>query len=373
MSTNDGLEDAAQAPAREGRAARLRRSARALLEARGQLRKKLVKLIVFLVFAYLVLKLIPGLEDALKNLEGVSPGWLALLFGVEVLSEMGYVVSWRGIVDPESLLEQDGRGRHLGSRVAWAQLGGGMLVPGGTLGSIGIGAVILHRLGMSMDRVAERQFVLMFLNSTIDGLAIVFFGTLTALGLFSEDPSLALTLLPAVVVTITIISALLFARFADRHARRLEEWRPKLAKAGVTLTKAVEGVYSLLRHRGGLKVVLGAIAYLGFDMTVLWGGFAAIGADPRPTFAIVSLSYLIGGLLGSIPLPANLGAVTGMAGMLILYGVNTSDALAAVVLYQAIGFLVPLIGGGIAYLFLRGQFRAVENAADDAEADAAPA
>ena len=68
------------------------------------------------------------------------------------------------------------------------------------------------------------------------------------------------------------------------------------------------------------------------------------------------MSYLIGSIAGSIPLPANLGAVTGMAGMLVVFGVNHNNAIAAVVLYQAIGFLVPLIGGGIAYVFLRRQF-----------------
>ena len=95
---------------------------------------------------------------------------------VETVSEIGYVVSWRGILDPDDLLRADGRGKHLGARVAWAQLGGGMIVPGGTLGSMGVGAWMLHRLGMSMDRVGERQFTLMFLNTAVDALAIVFFG-----------------------------------------------------------------------------------------------------------------------------------------------------------------------------------------------------
>ena len=68
------------------------------------------------------------------------------------------------------------------------------------------------------------------------------------------------------------------------------------------------------------------------------------------------MSYLLGGIFGSLPLPANLGAVGGMTGMLILYGVDSNDAVAAVVLYQAIGYVVPLLGGGIAYLFLRRRF-----------------
>ena len=113
----------------------------------------------------------------------------------------------------------------------------------------------------------------------------------------------------------------------------------------MALAAAVESTKRMLRHRGSTKIVLGAVAYLGFDMAVLQGSFVAIDAHPVPSFAVVSMCYLIGGLAGSIPLPANLGAVRGMAGMLILFGVEHNQAVAAVVLYQAIGYLVPLIGG----------------------------
>ena len=126
----------------------------------------------------------------------------------------------------------------------------------------------------------------------------------------------------------------------------------------------------MLRHRGSTEIVLGAIAYLGFDMLVLQGAFVAIDAHPVPSFAVVAMCYLIGGLAGSIPLPANLGAVGGMAGMLIVFGVDKNQAIAAVVLYQAIGYLVPLIGGGIAYLFLRREFGSLSTPAADAPAGA---
>jgi uncharacterized protein (TIRG00374 family) len=347
------------AETRHAKREHLRRTRRVLGEMRGHLTKRALRLIGFLAFAYLVMKLIPGLENALKSLEGVSLPWVIGLMAVETLSEMGYVVSWRGILDPEGLLQQDGRGRHLGSRVAWAQLGGGMIVPGGTLGSMGVGAWMLHRLGMSMDRVAERQFVLMFLNTAVDALAVILFGLGLAIGLFNGTSDLALTLLPAVLVALALALVLFVTRHAERYAARLQLKRPKAATALTTLTAAVDGTHTLLRRRGSGKTVLGAVAYLGFDMLVLWGAFTAIDTKPVPTFAIVAISYLIGSLAGSIPLPANLGAVTGMAGMLIVFGVDHNDAIAAVVLYQAIGFIVPLIGGGIAYFFLRRQFGAM--------------
>ena len=86
--------------------------------------------------------------------------------------------------------------------------------------------------------------------------------------------------------------------------------------------------------------------------------FIAIHAHPVPTFGVVVMAYIIGALGGSIPLPASVGAVGGIVGMLIVYGVGHDAAVAAVLLYQAIGLLVPLIGGGLAYLMLRSEFAA---------------
>lgn len=357
----------AQASAQASKRERLRRTRSLLREVRSHLTKRALKLIGFLVFVYLVLKLVPGLEKALENLQSVQLRWVIAAMGVETISEIGYVISWRGILDPEDLLRQGGRGKHLGARVAWAQLGGGMLVPGGTLGSMGVGAWMLHRLGMSMDRVGERQFTLMFLNSTVDGLAIVFFGLGLATGLFSGEDNLLLTLLPALVVVVGLALALFIAGRAERLAKRLHDRRPKLSKGVVTLATSVQNIKRMLRHRGSTKIVLGAVIYLGFDMAVLQGAFVAIDAHPVPSFAVVSMCYLIGGLAGSIPLPANLGAVGGMAAMLIVFGTGHNEAVAAVVLYQAIGYLVPLIGGGIAYLFLRREFGELDSGEADDE------
>jgi uncharacterized membrane protein YbhN (UPF0104 family) len=334
----------------------MHRARHVLAEARRLLGRRALHLIGFLVFAYLFLKLIPGFADALDSLRSVSLSWIVGALFVETLSQCGYVVSWSGILDPEKLLQAEDRGRHLAARVAWAQLGGGMLVPGGTIGSMGVGAWMLHRLGMSMSKVGERQFTLMFLNTGVDAIAVVVFGLLLALGMFGGGPSLALTLLPAVIVAALLALALYVAAVAERLAARVQSRRPRIAAGIRTLALAVENTRDMLRHRGSGRIVLGALAYLGFDMLVLQGSFLAIHADPVPSFAVVAMCYLIGGLGGSIPLPANLGAVTGMAAMLILFGVDHNDAVAAVVLYQAIGYVVPLAGGGIAYLFLRREF-----------------
>jgi hypothetical protein len=91
-----------------------------------------------------------------------------------------------------------------------------------------------------------------------------------------------------------------------------------------TLVDAVNDADRLLFHRGGFKSVLRALVYLWFDVLVPWSAFFAIHAHPVPGFAVVVMAYIIGALGGSIPLPAGLGAVGGIVGMLILYALDTA-------------------------------------------------
>ncbi len=339
---------------------------RALSDSRRHLRKSALKLVGYLLVVYLVLKLIPALRQALGHLEHLHWQWLVGAFVLETLSEMGFVMSWRSIVDPENLLGRDGGGQRMATRAAWAQLGGGILVPGGSLGGVGVGAWILHRFGMPTKLIAERQFNLSFLNTAVDALALICFGLALAVGVLPGERHLTLTLLPAALAAAAVAGALLSARHTSSFAPRLQGKHPKLAEGILTLADAVQDTERLLFHReGAFKCVLGAIAYLGFDVLVLWSAFIAIHAHPAPPLGVTITAYIIGALGGSLPLPAGLGTIGGMVGMFILYGIGHDTAVAAVLIYQAIGLLVPLIGGTIAYTFLRRRFGAMRGQGSD--------
>jgi uncharacterized membrane protein YbhN (UPF0104 family) len=330
------------------------RSLRALGECRRELRKCILRLVGYAVLAYLLLRLTPSFGRALDRISHVQWHWLVLMITVETLSEIGFVVSWRAIVDRDNLLEREGRGHRLPSRVAWAQLGGGLLVPGGSYAGVGVGAWILHRLGLPLKQIAEREFSLSFLNTAVDALALCLFGLGLAVGILAGKGDLALTALPAAVGALGMAVVLLAARRAPLRARRLRERRPRIAAALDTISSAVEDTDQLLFHRGGWRSVAGALAYLGFDVLVLYLAFSAIHAHSVPTFADVLMAYIIGALGGSLPLPAG--------GFLILYGVEHNAAVAAAVIYGAIGLIVPLIGGAISYLFLRREFAGLATA-----------
>jgi uncharacterized membrane protein YbhN (UPF0104 family) len=326
---------------------------RALADVKGHLQKSVLKLVGYLLAAYLVLRLIPTLKLALRSLEHVSWEWVLAVIALEVLSELGFVLAWGAIVDPQNLLDHDGRGRRTDDDVAWTQLAGGLLLPGGAWGGVGVGAVILHRLGVPSKAIAEREFNLSFLNTAVDALALIVFGAGLATGILAGESRLLLTALPAAVAAAGIAGALLITPHANRHAARLQAKHPKIAAALSTLANAVDDTKRLLIQRGNWTSVLGVLAYLGFDVLVLWIAFLAIHTHPVPGFPIVVMAYIIGALGGSIPLPASAGTIGGIAGMLILYGVGHNAAIAAVLLHQAIGLLVPLTGGGIAYTVLR--------------------
>ena len=191
---------------------------RALSDARHHLQKSALKLVGYLVVAYLVLRLVPTLEQALRSLKHVSREWVAGAIALEIVSETGFVVSWRAIVDPDRLLERDGRGRRMDQGCRLGATGRRSTRPGRD----GVGGWILHRFGMPTKLIAERQFNLSFLNTAVDALALIVFGAGLATGILPGQTNLLLTLLPAALAAIGITLALLVAHRMRSYAGRLQ-------------------------------------------------------------------------------------------------------------------------------------------------------
>jgi uncharacterized membrane protein YbhN (UPF0104 family) len=98
--------------------------------------------------------------------------------------------------------------------------------------------------------------------------------------------------------------------------------------------------------------LVAALGYPGFDMAVLWVAFSAVGASP-PLPGLV-LGYSIGYLANTLPIPGGIGVLdAGLSGALLLYGAAPDHVVAAVLVYHAIAFWIPSIGGLIAYARLR--------------------
>jgi uncharacterized protein (TIRG00374 family) len=198
-------------------------------------------------------------------------------------------------------------------------------------------------------------------------VCLILVGLGLAAGILPGTKNLALTLIPAAVAALAIVGALLAGHVAARLRTRLERREGdqpsrKLRAAMDGLTAIAEGVDETLGflREGNPILILGLIAYLGFDLMILWASFRAFGAEPP--LAIICIAYLIGELGGLIPIPGGFGGVeAGLVGALVLYGVSLAPATAAVLAYRAIALWVPALLGAIAFVALR---RTLRNEAD---------
>jgi hypothetical protein len=255
------------------------------------------------VLAFFLLRLVPSLKLALHSLAQVSWNWVVGAMGLEVVSELGFVFAWRALVDPERVLECEGRGTHLADRVAGKRSGGTWLVR-----RDGVGGLVLHRFGMPTEVIARRQYNLSFLNTAVSALTLIVFGVGLARGVFAGAGNLPLTLLPAALAAIGLAAALAIALRLAAYAERLQDKHPKIAGATITWPTPSRTPNGSWRARPADERAR-AITYLGFEGLVLWTAFLAVHAHPVPSFAIVVTPYAIGALAGSIPLPAPIGTV----------------------------------------------------------------
>jgi uncharacterized membrane protein YbhN (UPF0104 family) len=87
-------------------------------------------------------------------------------------------------------------------------------------------------------------------------------------------------------------------------------------------------------------------------------GALAIGAWflRQAGMSMLMLGYVIGYLANMLPVPGGFGVLeSGLAGTLIIYGAPAAPAAAAVVVYHAVAFWIPSLGGLLGYARLRGR------------------
>jgi uncharacterized membrane protein YbhN (UPF0104 family) len=169
----------------------------------------------------------------------------------------------------------------------------------------------------------------------------------------------AITVVPAIfgaaVIAVFLAISLIPGNF-DRFVRRSTGtgWPAKvatwLATASATTGSGVRTAIDLVRSRD--PFLLGAVAWWGFDIAVLWACFHAFGA--APSVGVVVMSYFVGMLGNVLPLPGGIGGVDGgMIGAFTAFGVHVQLAIVAVLAYRVFAFWLPTLPGAVAYLQLR--------------------
>jgi uncharacterized membrane protein YbhN (UPF0104 family) len=273
---------------------------------------------------------VPGLHTAAHRASSVAPGWLIGAVALEVASCVSFLAIFRRFFD--GLRGRDAR------RLAWIEMGSGALLPGGGVGSLAAGALLLRRGGMSTRTIIEKSSGLFFLTSGTNVLALEGAALLLALGVGGGPGGLALTLPPAAAGIAGMAIVLALPRSRWHRSGRGRALRSVLDGIGQAERELVRPHWRLL----------GALGYLGFDIAVLGLTCAAVG-HPVGVPALV-LAYIIGYAANSLPVPGGIGVLEGgLVGALVVYGAPVMPATAAVLLYHTISFWVPSLGGAVAY------------------------
>ncbi|MGA2452750.1 MAG: lysylphosphatidylglycerol synthase transmembrane domain-containing protein [Solirubrobacteraceae bacterium] len=324
--------------------------------SRRRLRTRLLLLAVLVLAIVAIVTLLPGLEGLRARLSHARPGWLLAGVGLKLLSGLGYVAVFRMVFCRRMTWR-------VSAQVGMSELGANALFPTGGAGGLALGAWALKRGGMAGAEIARRTVAFFLLTSVPNVVGVIVVGSGLAVGLFPGETNLALTLLPAVIAALSIVGALLVGRAAAGLRVSLQraeaDGSSKRARAALrTLVAIADGVneaVALLRE-GNAWLIAGLIAYLVFDLMLLWATFHAFGS--APPLAIIWIAYLIGELGGLIPVPGGIGGIdAGLLGTFVLYGVPLTSAASAVLAYRAIALWVPSLLGAAAFVVLRRTLR----------------
>lgn len=299
------------------------------LVRRGLLIGAAVGALVALVLA------VPSLADVRDHLALVDGGWLATSVLLEVGSCVSFVMVFRAFFDR---IPAD-----LGRRIAWIELASGALLPGGGVTSYALGGLLLSRAGMDRRGILVRSGGVFWLTSAINALALMVGASLLLLGAGRGPSDFGRVWLPLlIVIPLTTLLA------ASPH---LVTRRPSLTsrRSMVALAEGVAEAWRVAGHPSWRLV--GALGYLTLDMAVLLCLFRGLGYHVN--CGSLMLGYLVGYCATLIPIPAGIGVLEGgIGGALVLYGTPPSTTAAAVLLYHAIAFWIPSLGGTGAYVAL---------------------
>jgi len=313
-----------------------------------------------IAFLYFVLPKISGpngLTDSWRRIENGDPWWLLAGVVLELCSFAGYIVLFRAVF-----------ARDYEQRIGWkesyqitmAGLAATRLFATAGAGGVALTAWALGRSQMPARVVACRMVAFLVLLYAVYALSFVIVGLGLGSGLFPGGGSPVLTYVPAIIGAALIGVVGLVALLPRDAERRLAQWGShsgriaRVIARGVSVpATAASGVRTAIDLvRGNDPKLLGAVAWWGFDICVLWACFHAFGT--APPFAVVWMAYFIGQLGNLLPLPGGIGGVDGgLIGAFAAFGVDFNLAVVSVLAYRLIAFWLPTVPGAFAYLQLR--------------------
>jgi uncharacterized membrane protein YbhN (UPF0104 family) len=323
-------------------------------------RRQIIASVLFILsgvgFLYFVLPKLAGVGTTVHRIERGDTWWIVIGVALELLSFAGYVLLFRAV-----FVRGHGQiGWRESYEITMAGLVATRLFAAAGAGGVALTAWALRRSGMEPRLVACRMVAFMVLLYVIYAGSLLIDGIGLGSGLFPGGGSFAITIIPAIAAAFLFVVAGAMALLPGDVERRLGRWASGSGRAAHWIARSatvpaltasgIRTAIELIRERD--PGVLGALAWWGFDITVLWAMFHAFGSPPP--FTVIWMAYFIGMLGNLLPLPGGLGGVEGgMIGALAAFGVDFNLAVLAVLSYRGISFWLPTLPGGVAYLQLR--------------------
>ncbi len=323
---------------------------------RGRLFASAIFVISTVAFLYFVLPKLLGLQETWNRIQRGNAWWLALAAILEVLSFLGYVALFKAVF----VRGQSRIGWRESYEITMAGLAATRLFASAGAGGIALTAWALRRSGLEPRIVACRLVAFMTLLYAVYMGALVLDGLGLYLGVLHGPHPFAITVIPAIfggtVIALFLAVSLLPGDFDRLVARwtsrpgRFRKFARRVAAAPAATASGVRTAIDLVRSRD--PYLLGAVAWWGFDIAVLWACFHAFGDSPPA--GVIVMAYFVGMLGNTLPLPGGIGGVDGgMIGAFSAFGVPVEISVVSVLAYRVFAFWLPTLPGAVAYLQLR--------------------
>jgi uncharacterized membrane protein YbhN (UPF0104 family) len=289
--------------------------------------------------------------DALHRAVDADPRWVVAAAAFELASFGGYIaLLWLvgGRVSPRLGLRES-------TQITLGGAAATRLLPTAGAGGAALTLWALRRSGLGTRGATRTLLTFFVLMYSVFLASIAVTGTVMAL----EGEPLALTALPAGLATLGMVLALSSVLVHSRGG--------KLQRGAALFGEGMRAALGHVRHAD--TRLLGAFAWWGFDMAVLFAMLNAFGSPPA--VEVVVLAYFLGQVGNTLPIP---GAVSGgLVGSLLAFGVEADLAIVSVLAYRAIAIWIPAPVGLVALGALRKTIAAWGRGDEVAETASAPA
>jgi uncharacterized protein (TIRG00374 family) len=313
-----------------------------------------LKIVAVVIVVYFVFLSIPGIRNAIDQLQDVSAPLLAVGLALELSALFAYTLMTRAALGEA--------GAHLSQwrifRIQMSTKALSSVVPGGSAAGSALGYRLFTLSGVPGP---DAGFALATagLGSAVVLNLIFFLGLVVSIPLRGVNPLYGTAAIVGVIVMVIVAFIVFGLMEGQGRAERAVRWiarkfRQDDVRVGLAMRHLSARMEDMLRDRNALLRILGwATANWLLDAASLWVFLRAFGGSIAIDGLIVSFG--LANIVAVIPLtPGGLGIVEGVyVPTLVGFGLDRAQATVGVLSYRVAQLWLPTLIGGFMYLSLR--------------------